>query len=387
MKTEQRRKFIINFIYFLIIFGLIIVFARFALPVLTPFVIAFVVSIILGPLVRFLTKKLPIKRGLIATVLVVLFYAVIGLAIILGGIELSKSLIGLIGKIPGLYEETIEPFFWDMLKRINELLERLPEDTLQTFTESATDFISNIGTTITNISFQLISVLGNTATSVPGLFFDLIITIVSTVFFATDGGMICQFILGQFSEENQILITDVTVTLKKIVKQYIFSYALIMLVTFVELFIGFQIIGIGNAALIAALIAIFDLLPIVGSGVIICPWAVVCLVRGDYGIGIGLFILWCVICIIRYIIEPKIVGDRVGLHPLVTLISMVLGTYLFGGIGILLLPLGVAVVQNLNASGVVHLYNHTVIEKKNSKKTHLFDKVLHYVKSVLKKKK
>ena len=126
--------------------------------------------------------------------------------------------------------------------------------------------------------------------------------------------------------------------------------------TFLEIAVGLLIIGVKNAFGIAILIALFDILPVVGSGIVLLPWAIFTLFAGNLPTGIGLLVLYIVVIVVRQIMEPKIVGDRVGLHPLVTLLSMVLGTYLFGGIGLLGLPITVALLHALNKQGAIHLY-------------------------------
>jgi predicted PurR-regulated permease PerM len=143
-----------------------------------------------------------------------------------------------------------------------------------------------------------------------------------------------------------------------VIKKYLLSYSLIMLITFGEIFAGLSIIGVKYSALLAALIAIFDILPVVGSGLVLVPWAIISLIIGNIGLGVGLFILWAIVCVVRQIIEPKIVGSNVGMHPFLTLFAMLAGNFIYGGIGILLLPIALALCQSLNSSGVVKLYKN-----------------------------
>ena len=140
---------------------------------------------------------------------------------------------------------------------------------------------------------------------------------------------------------------------------YTRSYALILLITFGEIALGLTIVGVKHAAGIAVAIAIFDILPVVGSGLVLLPWTIVTLISGNLAQGIGLGVIYVVVIVVRQIMEPKIVGDRVGLHPIVTLLSMVLGVYLFGGIGLLGLPITVALIHALNKQGAIHLYRMT----------------------------
>ena len=115
------------------------------------------------------------------------------------------------------------------------------------------------------------------------------------------------------------------------------SYALIMSLTFVEL-------------------SIFDILPVLGTGGIMIPWVVISAFSGDYPLALGLLIVYVVITIIRNILEPKIVGSQIGLHPVITLCSMFIGVQLFGVIGLFGFPIGLSLLRYLNENGTIHLY-------------------------------
>ena len=130
-----------------------------------------------------------------------------------------------------------------------------------------------------------------------------------------------------------------------------------MLLTFFELTIGLHILGIENALVIAFLIAIFDVLPVLGTGGIMLPWILISFLNNQVKTGVGLLILYLVITGIRNIIEPKIVGKQIGLHPLLMLMCMYLGARLFGFLGIFILPILILIVQNLNDTGIIHIYN------------------------------
>ena len=130
-----------------------------------------------------------------------------------------------------------------------------------------------------------------------------------------------------------------------------------MLLTFFELTVGLHILGIKNALVIAFLIAIFDVLPVLGTGGIMLPWILISFLNNQVKTGVGLLILYLVITVIRNIIEPKIVGKQIGLHPLLMLMCMYLGARLFGFLGIFILPILILIVQNLNDTGIIHIYN------------------------------
>ena len=124
---------------------------------------------------------------------------------------------------------------------------------------------------------------------------------------------------------------------------YIKSYSLLFLLTFVELGIGFLILRVDHAILLATLISIFDLMPILGTGGILLPWALISLLFGDWFRAIGMLVLYLIITGIRQTLEPQIVGKQIGLHPLATLAAMLLGLKLFGIVGMFGVPVLLAV--------------------------------------------
>ena len=114
------------------------------------------------------------------------------------------------------------------------------------------------------------------------------------------------------------------------IAKFIKAYSAIISITFLELSIGFWILGIPNPFLFGAMIAFIDILPILGTGAVLLPWSVIALVLGNTKIGIGMFILYIIITAVRQTIEPKIVGQQIGLHPIITLILMYVGAQLMG---------------------------------------------------------
>ena len=190
----------------------------------------------------------------------------------------------------------------------------------------------------------------------PAFLLHMLIAVIATFFLSIDFPKVKAFLMLQLSEKNRDLVHNIRVHLGRTLWRYTRSYALILLITFAEISLGLFIIGIEKAFAIAAAIAVFDILPVVGSGLVLLPWTIISLVSGNYPHAIGLGILYIVVIIVRNVIEPKIVGDRVGLHPIVTLFSMVVGTFVFGGIGLLGLPITLALIQSLNKQGVIHLY-------------------------------
>ncbi|GEM_PF-62035 len=400
-KFVSRRKFIVNFIYLVIIFGLSVLFVRYALPALVSFIIAFLVTIVLRPVLRFFTDKCGFNRRTMSLILVLLFYATIGVAAFFLFASIVNWGSSVVSRIPEFYRTSIAPGLSSALDKIGDLIEDIgskfnvpdihliPQDTAAEVTEALTEaaeavttspetlaptpgaaasgfkfdldgaistFLTNIYSSLATVSANILANTPKLALSASGALIKVIICIISTAFLLTDFELVRNFVHKQLSAKASEKLNAVSKHLGKVLKKYILSYALIMLITFAEICVGLLIIRVDRAPLIAAVIAVFDILPIVGSGMVLLPWAIITLILGNIGRGIGLLILWAVVVVVRQIIEPKIVGNHVGLHPLLTLFAMIAGNFIYGGIGILLLPVSLALIQSLNEEGVIRLY-------------------------------
>lgn len=166
---------------------------------------------------------------------------------------------------------------------------------------------------------------------------------------------IITFLLHQLKDKHQKLMIEIKNYVVNTLFKCILSYALIMGITFLELSIGLSIIGIEKAILTAFIISIFDILPVLGTGGIMIPWTIIAAFQRNYLLALGLLIMYIVITVVRNILEPKIVGSQVGLHPLVTLISLFVGVQLFGVLGLFGLPITLSLLKNLNDKGTIHI--------------------------------
>ena len=206
---------------------------------------------------------------------------------------------------------------------------------------------------IAEISTKVVTAI---MSSLPSSFLNVLFMIIATYFISLDFGLLRWAVARRIKEEDYNKIIAGLDYCKTTVGRMLRSYVLIMFITFLEQAIGLTILGVEYSVLIAMAIAVFDILPVVGSGTIMLPWAVISLVTGDIKRGVGLLILYVIITVIRQIIEPRIVGDHVGLHPLLTLMCMFVGLRVFGGLGLLGLPILCAVLVGLERDGVITLF-------------------------------
>ena len=227
------------------------------------------------------------------------------------------------------------------------------------------DALDELGVDIKSIATGLttgISGVYSVVKNIPSVLIGVVIGVVAWIFFTKDYRYIVNFIKLQLPDSKKNLLSDFKQIFSDTVLKMIKAYALIMFITFCELFIGFTIlnaIGVSNnsyAAIIAAGIAIFDILPVAGSGGILIPWMIISLIMGNVGQAIGLLVIYIVISVIRQYIEPKIVGTSLGVHPIVTLAGLYFGLKLFGFMGMFIVPITVMTIKAFNDAGRIHLY-------------------------------
>ena len=259
-------------------------------------------------------------------------------------------------QIPSLYSQYLLPTLREISFWLEELLSGADPQVLTALEEMQTQLFSMLGQLVSSVSVWLTTWVSSTAVSLPGLFIRLLLMVISTFFFTIDYEKITQFVLNALHGHTREIVLQVKNYVVGTLFVCIWSYALIMFITFTELSIGLWVIGVERSTLIAALIAVFDILPVLGTGGIMIPWAILSLLGGELTRGLSLLVLYLIITVIRNIIEPKIVGKQIGLHPVLTLMSMYVGTNLFGVVGLFGLPILLSLLRYLNEKGTISLY-------------------------------
>lgn len=337
------------------------VFAVYRLGVfLAPFVISYILAMMLDPLIRFLVNKAGINRKYSALIALLFFLLTVGVIIVLIVIKLISEIKSFSILLPK-YATDIYYNITNFINNNGELLNWLPED-IFTYTQ---DFISNFFNSLTSVANSLFKTVLSTAISIPEALLFTIVTIVSTFFIAKDKEIIYTFFQKQLPDSWVNKITSIKQDMFSALFGYIRAQLIIMTVTFTELLIGFSIIKVNYVLLLAFLISILDALPILGTGGVLVPWAIYQLLVGNYKLGISLFILYIIILVVRQLIEPKVLADQIGVYPLLTLGSMYVGMKLLGFGGLLLGPITFLLLKNI-FSGMLkgRTFKETLYDKK-----------------------
>ncbi len=356
MNYEGKKQFLINFFYYGILLVVAVRAAKFGWEYLTPFVIAFIVAFLLKPIVNRVNVYLKIKRNIAAILVVLGFYAAVLGVVSFIGIELFVLLQNLLLKVPDMYTYHWLPAIEKFLNRLRIIIRNIDPTITRVVEEYSMQILAKAGEMASTVSVAALGVLSGIATGIPGLFIGTLITIIASVFISVDYYEITFFIAKQLTTRQATLLYETETYAKNAIVQYLKSYFLILFITFMELGIGLWILGVKLPFLIAGIIAIFDILPIRGTGGILVPWAVYSVVTGQVVFGIGIFVLYVTITVIRNVLEPKIVGQQVGLHPVATFIAMFLGLKLLGIVGLFGFPVALVIIRQLNESGKIKLF-------------------------------
>ncbi len=367
--TDKRRRFIINVAYWAVIAGIAYLIFRYLLNLLLPFVIALLVAWLLRPLGRLYRQRAPKLASGLIILTVLLFYLLLGGLAMLLLVNLITSLAEYFDKLPSLYTQTIEPGLRDLYADAQNLAARFDPSVGNVVNMVLPQVISSVGGAVTNFSVAAVGRLTGLVTSLPSVLISALIAVIASFFTAVSYDSMKAFLQRNLPTRFTETAGYVIHSFRSILRQYGKSYLLVILITFGELALGLVIIGVRRPILIAVLIAIFDIFPVVGSGTILAPWAIISLIQGRTLQALGLAILYAVILVARQFLEPKVVGKQVGLPPLVTLLCMFVGTSLFGVWGLFGLPIGAAILVNLNNDPNVPINLFSIPETEEKEKS------------------
>lgn len=203
-----------------------------------------------------------------------------------------------------------------------------------------------VQSTVSTISSKLPMAAAAVASKLPGIMFFTVILVMSSYYISADLGKINKRLVSFIPDKAKSFFYSIYGNMKYTGLSYMRAYLFIMLITFAELLTGFLIIGIRYAAIAAMIIAFADMLPVIGVGMIMIPWALVLILQGKSYQGIGILLILVVIEVLRQVLQPKIVSETTGLSPLLTLICMYAGFRVAGFAGLIFLPMIVLIIKN-----------------------------------------
>lgn len=310
-----------------------------------PFIIGWVISMIANPLVRFLERKLKIVRKHSSVIIIITTIALI----VTGGYFLITrsvmEIFGFLAELPEMYAD-LESQFIGIGGKFERLFSLLSDETRMNINNLGTQLSSYVSDAIAAIGVPTMEAAGSMARNIPNVFVSIVVTIMSAYFFIADRERIIRNVRRLMPNSVMHHFDDIYAQIKRMIGGYFAAQFKIMGIVALILFVGFLILRVRYAILFAVLIAILDFLPFFGTGTALIPWAIVSFLSGDYALAIGLVVIYLVSQVVRQVIQPKIVGDSMGLDPLSTLFFMYIGFKVKGITGMILaVPIGVIFIE------------------------------------------
>lgn len=356
MKDELRKRrgdFLISTGYFLVIALLVWFSIKFLLPFFAPFIIGFLVAFILKPVSRFFCCRLHWNSKVCGAVVIFLAYALllIGLWFIGGKLIILLEELAITAK--DIFEQYLSPIFSDFSGFLSGLISNISPE----LAVSADSLLSRISLSLENwinsASSWLLLQITQIGMKIPGFIVNLVFAIMASVFFSIDYQKVASFIAKLFPKKIRPALFETKGYAVETVCKYIRAYFILMVITFVELWIGLLIAGASNPIGVAAITAVCDALPVFGIGFVLIPWTLLAFAQGNLHFAISLLIIYLLISAIRNFLEPKIIGKQLGLHPLATLLAIYIGLKTIGFLGMILFPMTLQIIVSLIRSGTI----------------------------------
>lgn len=343
--TAQHKKTILNLLLYALALVLVCALGPRLLKFFLPIVIGWIVAWIANPLVRFFEQHLKIVRkhgslvvivGVLALVVTVCYFVIAWIV---------EEAVSFVGSIPDVYS-AMRQGFGQIAENLSGLLSFLPANVQADMAEFLMNMDAYIGELIGTIGGPTLSVAGDIVQKMPNLLVMGIFMLLAAYFFVADKVRINEAMEQIFPSSLKEQWQWLKSIFYRAVGGYFVAQFKIMGVIAVILFIGFKLLGVEHTVLLSLLIAFLDFIPFLGTGTAIWPWAAFQLLTGNFGMAAGLMGIYCICLPVHQILQPKFVGDTVGMDPLWTLIFMFIGYRLGGMLGMIVsIPLGMMVVS------------------------------------------
>lgn len=353
MKPSARTyvKVVMNLSIALVIALLLILLLPKLIVFFMPFVVGYIIALIANPIVRFFEVKLKIRRKAGTAFVIISVIALVILAGYLIGVKVTEEVVGLIHELPRMWD-AMESDFRAIGKNMDVLYSKFPDNLRLAITDIGEQMDGYMGNLVSSFSTPTITAVGNFAKHLPTLLIGIVMCLLSAYFFVAEREFLTVNVKSHMPEAVLYRYRMMARSFKKAVGGYFKAQFKIEICMYVLLVAGLWILKVDYALLIALGIAVLDFLPIFGTGAVLMPWAVIKILSADYKMAVGLLIIWCAGQLFRQIIQPKFVGDSIGMPPIPTLLLLFVGYKFAGVLGMIIaVPIGI-IVANMYEEGV-----------------------------------
>ncbi|MFC0015653.1 MULTISPECIES: sporulation integral membrane protein YtvI [Allobacillus] len=331
-----------------------------SLPILYPFYISIVLAIVILPLAKLLERKLYFPRGLAIFTMIFMLLVVSITVISLSMIELIHFLQQFSYLLPQIFDTTLQHFYetifpWTekVIGTLSNLLSKSPDFSKDYFTQLLRDFANSLREYSQNFLLDLVQSLILLFTNTLQSSYIFILILLSTYFLAKDGPRWAATLLSKLPTPVKDFVFDLRTQSYQVIKRYFFAQLLIILSSGLIIWIGLTILDVKHALAITFFSMLLDFIPLIGVSVVFIPWILYSFLTQQFHMTIGLSVLLLVLIIFRNIIEPKLLGTSLGIHPFVMIILLFLFFQWFGVMGVLLTPLCLILLITIKQTGIL----------------------------------
>ncbi|HYF95542.1 MAG TPA: sporulation integral membrane protein YtvI [Symbiobacteriaceae bacterium] len=323
---------------------------QYALPLVLPFVIALVIAELMDPIVNRLSGKKKLPRTIAVSLVLLTFVVIFTTAATVGIARLVEEIRGVVQRVPHLYAIAM-----DMGARFAEQFSRFNEALPGSIREMLAANLADVQTSLQHSLEGAASALG-VVSSVPAFVTNMLIALIATFFISRDRAMIGEFLLSLFPSVWHGKLRRVKDDVWSSTMGWAKAQFMLILLTMIQTIIGLSLIGANYAVTMGVVVGIADMMPVLGPAAIYLPWILYSFIFGSKIFGLKLLILYAVVAGIRQVLEAKLVGDQIGLHPLAILLSLYLGFTFFGALGVVAGPLITILLKSMIKSGLLPIF-------------------------------
>ncbi|MCA1053384.1 sporulation integral membrane protein YtvI [Rossellomorea aquimaris] len=322
----------------------------FILPISVPLLTALITALFLEPAVKFTQRRFSTNRKIAVLSVFIIFLLLIGLSAFFVTTKVVGEGVQLIEDTPK-YINQLSDIWLDYEKRLLDAAEDLPNEVVTGFSEEVQNFLNSVKTKILNsLNIEKISAF---LSYIPSYLVSFLVYLIALFLFMLDLPGIKKSIFSHLTERTAEKVNFMTSRLSYVVFGFFKAQFLVSVIIFLVALIGLLFISPEVAIVMSIIIWVIDFIPLIGSIVVLGPWALFHLITGNISLGTQLAVLAAVLLIIRRTVEPKVMGTHIGLSPLATLIAMYLGLKLFGVLGFIIGPLILIVFNSAKEAGII----------------------------------
>lgn len=335
---------ILIIVSFLLIFKLTIFYI--------PFLIAYIISIIIDPIIKFVNKNAHISRKVSSVIVLATIFIIIATLLVWGIVRLVAETTNLLEGLNIYLEKTLN-FISEKVSNFDFSKYKVSNDVINIFENATTDYLN----TITKYLKDVLTKVLNYITSLPNMFINVIITILATYFITSDKFYILDRMEHHLSKKMVGKITKHTKEITSSLGGYLKAEIVLSIITFMVVLTGlniFYLVGmnVDYPILMAIVIGFVDALPILGAGSVMIPWSIILFINSNNSLAFSVIGLYIFIVVLKQLLEPKLVSNNIGIHPIFTLIAMYTGFKFIGIMGLLIGPIVLIIIKNIFAESL-----------------------------------